>query len=193
MKKNKKTKAWQILSSKTVHKNPWYCVKHEKFLLPSGKKGNYYVIDTGNSSFVIPIKKGKIIFVKQYRYPLKQRTLELPNGAIGKDNTPLQTAKDELREEAGYKSGSIKRIGKFSSISGITSEICFVYLAKNLEFTGQELETSEMEAKMKTVEVEIKRAYKMIGDGKIIDGQTIAALSLARKILLNSNGTVSKL
>lgn len=183
MKKNKKIKNWQTLSSRTVHKNPWYCVKHEKFSLPSGKKGDYYVIDTGNSSFVVPIKKDKIIFVKQYRYPLKQRTLELPNGVIEKGSTALQTAKYELKEEAGYQSKSIKRIGKFSSISGITSEICFVYLAKDLKFVGQKLEDSEKEAKMKVVEVEIKMAYKMIDDGKIIDGQTIAALSLARNIL----------
>ncbi|MEA1926143.1 MAG: NUDIX hydrolase [Patescibacteria group bacterium] len=187
MKKNKKTRNWQTLSSKTVHKNPWYCVKHEKFSLPSGKKGNYYVIDTGNSSFVVPVRKDKIIFVKQYRYPLKQRTLELPNGVIGKGNTPPQTAKNELREETGYQSGSIKKIGKFSSISGITSEICFVYLAKDLEFVGQKLEDSEKEAKMKVVEIGIKEAYKMINDGKIIDGQTIASLSFARKILLNSS------
>jgi len=185
MKKDKKN-SWKQISSQIVHKNPWYQVRKDGFILPSGKEGKYYIMDTYGAVFIIPVKDGKIIFVKQYRYPLKKWTLELPNGGIKENTTSLLTVKEELREEVGYKSQSIKRIGKFSSISGVSSEICFVYLATDLMFVGQELEESELEAGLKVVEIGIKKVYRIVDKGKFLDGQTIAALALARNRLLTT-------
>ncbi len=180
---NSKKKTWEQISSQIVHKNSWYQVRKDKIISPSGKEGKYYVMDTNGSVSIIPIKDNKIIFVKLYRYPLKKWSLEIPKGGIKKDSTSIITAKQELREETGYKSRIIKKIGKFSPISGISSEICFVYLATNLISVGQKLENTELEAGLKIIEIEIKKAYKMIDAGKFLDGQTIAALSLAKNKL----------
>jgi len=178
--KKRKLKPWTTLSSEIVHQNKYYAIRHDEFVLPNGKTGNYYIYDREASVFIIPIKKGKIIFGKQFRYPIKKWSIEVPGGAVKDGYTFLQAAKEELREEAGYL-GKLKRIGKFIPYNGISRETCMVFLATDLEFIGTNLEDSEV---IQNLEIEISKAYEMIEKGKITDGMTISALAIARKYLL---------
>src|SRR5436190_8342671 len=45
----------------------------------------------------------KIILVKQYRYPVKQFTYEIPAGKLGPHESPLACVRRELEEETGYR------------------------------------------------------------------------------------------
>jgi len=172
---------WKTLSSKVIHQNKWYRVLHNKFETPNKKIGNYYIVKTNGSSIVIPIKSNKIILEKQYRYPLKKWAIELPCGSVKRGSNYLKTAKEELKEELGYKAKSIKKIGLFAPYDGVSSEICVVFLATDLKFIGENKEETEW---IKTFEIEIKKIYKMVEQGKIIDGMTLAALALVQKKLL---------
>jgi|WetSurMetagenome_2_1015567.scaffolds.fasta_scaffold374957_2 ADP-ribose pyrophosphatase len=171
---------WKTISSKIVHRNPWWQLKKDIYKTHTGKKGVYYVIDIKESVFVIPIKGNKIIFEKQYRYPIKKWTIELPGGSVKPGSTARKTAVDELREELGYKA-RLERLGKFVPYNGISSEICSVFLATDLKFVGVDQEETEY---INPIEIDIRKAYKMIEGNKIIDGMTIAALHIARKKLL---------
>ena len=153
----------------------------DNFKTHTGKKGKFYFIDIKESSFIIPVKGNKILFEKQYRYPIKKWTIELPGGSVKKGSSARKAAEDELREELGYKAGKLERLGKFVPYNGVSSEICSVYLATDLKFVGADQEETEY---IDPVEIEVKQAYKMVEDNKIIDGMTIAALCLARKRLL---------
>ena len=172
---------WKTLSSKIIHKNKWYQIRHNKFETQDKIKGNYYILETRGSSMIIPVKGNKIILEKQYRYPINKWTIELPAGSVKKNFNYLKTAKAELEEELGYKAGSLKMIGKFLPYNGISSEVCKVFLAERLKYVGAKNEASEL---IKPIEVGIKRIYEMIDRGEIMDGMSIAALSLARKLLL---------
>jgi ADP-ribose pyrophosphatase len=171
---------WKTISSKIVHKNPWWQLRKDIYKTHTGKKGVYYIIDIKESVFIIPIKGNKIVFEKQYRYPIKKWTIELPGGSVKKDASAKKAAEDELREELGYRA-RFERIGKFVPYNGISSEICSVFLATDLKFVGADQEETEY---INPVEIDIRKAFKMIEEKKIIDGMTIAALHIARKKLL---------
>ncbi len=160
-------------------------MSHEKFITPTHVEGNYFIIhikETDRSVFIVPIKKAKIIFTYQYRYTLKQWTLELPGGGQEKGYTALAAAKRVFEEELGYTAKSWKKLGVYTPWSGLCAEQCTVFLADNLEKTKQKLEDTEHGLKIKGIP--IFKAYQMFDDGKIADCQTIAALSFARKYLL---------
>lgn len=175
-------KRWKTISSKEVFRCPWYFINEEKFKLPDKTTGIYYVVNTLDSVFVVPVTHdNKILFIKQYRYPVDEFYYELPAGGIEKGDSALTAAKKELEEETGYKGKCFKKIGTYAPMNGLCKEICNVYIAQDLEKTKQKLETTEF------IEVEaitIKKAYKMIGENKIQCGMTLAAMSLARKYLL---------
>src|SRR6266567_1221174 len=108
--KNAKLKPWTTISTEIAHENKWYKIRHEKFILPNEEIGSYYVFDNKSAVFVVPIKDGKIVLEKQYRYPTKTWTIEVPGGGVREGGTQLATAKEELLEEVGYR-GKLKRIG----------------------------------------------------------------------------------
>lgn len=179
-----KKKKFKKTKSAIVHKNPWWRVRKDDFEFPDGKKGKYYIVDIKGGSFVIPVKDGKIIFARQYRYPIDRYTLELPNGCIKEGYSALKAAQEELIEEVGYKANKIKKIGTFSTSTGVSSEVCHVYLAEEIELVGEEPEDVEVGFEMESVEIGVKKAYKMLDNGEIFCGQTMAALALARKHLI---------
>ena len=96
-------------------------------------------------------------------------------------NKIKERALKELHEEVGYKTDNIQQIGQFSSINGLMDEYMHVFVARDLEFIGQKLESSE--EGMEVVEIEISKAYVMAENGEIKDGQTLAALMLAKKYI----------
>jgi ADP-ribose pyrophosphatase len=176
----KSKKPWTTLSSKEAYKNPRYRIIHDKFILPNGKIGDYFFIDKKYSAFVIPVLDGKIIMEKQYRYPIRKWSVELPGGDTKDGHSTLETAKEELREELGY-TAKFRKIGNFVPYNGVSREICTAYLATDLKFVGKDLEETEV---IKEIEIPIKEVFAMLDNGKITDGMTIAALTLARKYLI---------
>ncbi len=154
MKKNKGR--WKTISSEIVHKNPWYKIRKDEVIFPGGKKGEHFSVRFGKGVYIVPVKNNKIVFIKQYRYIFNDWFLESPAGGVG-ESLVIKAARKELREETGYKAGSIKQVGKFCSANGLIKEEIYVFIAKDLEFVGKELEASEYG--MKTVEIEMEKAY----------------------------------
>ena len=124
---------------------------------------------------VIPITKdNEIIFVRQYRYAVGEELLEIPAGKLdfeGED--PLSAAKRELREETGAVAKTIKYLGVYYGSPAIMGEKIYMYLAKDLEFTSQELDEDEF---LEVEKIPLKDAVKAVLDGKITDGKTQAAI-----------------
>lgn len=176
-------KRWKTLKSKRVFSCPWYHVNEDDFELPNKKIGKYFITHTKPSVMILPLTTdNKIIFIKQYRYPVNHIHMELPAGSIEKGETAPKAAKKELEEEAGFITKNIKEIGKFAPINGLSSEICHVFLAKKLVKTKQKLDPTEL---IEVKKFSIEKAYKMVDENKIECGMTLAALSLARKYLEN--------
>ena len=185
MGKKIKEKIWQTLSSKVVHKNPWFHVAHDTFVTPVQTIGNYYVIHSNGGSnksvLIIPILDGKILLTRQYRYVAKKRQIELPGGGVKPEHTSVRAAREELEEELGYKAKKLIKVGSYRPYSGPLPEITSVYIASDLVETTQHLE--ETEIGLTIMSVTVSDVYDMIADGRINDGQTIAALAIARKHL----------
>lgn len=175
-------KRWKTIKSKRVFHCKWYDVIKNDVELPTKEKIEYFVVKTTPSVFIVSVTKDKkIIFVRQYRYPIDRFSLELPAGNSDGQNY-LKAAKRELEEEAGYTAKKIERIGKFVPYNGVGSEVCFVYLARDLQKTKPKPEKTEF---FEIIKMPIKKAYRMAENNLINDGMTLASLAIARKHFKN--------
>lgn len=172
---------FKTLSSKIVHKNPWFSISHERFEISKNKIGDYFLFNNLDASIIIPLKNDKIIFVKQFRFPTKKWSLELPCGGGEEKLNVKQNALKELAEETGYQAKKIKNIGKFYPIPGRSGYSCSIFLATDLKFIGEKHEETEQ---IKLVELSKKETYKSVSEGKITDGLTLSALAIAKELLL---------
>ncbi|HZS46092.1 MAG TPA: NUDIX hydrolase [Blastocatellia bacterium] len=123
---------------------------------------------------------GSVILVRQYRYPIKRLSLEIPAGRIEHGQSPLDTARRELEEETGYIASKMYLISAFFPTPGYCEEKLFVYLATDLTQTQQNLEFDE---DIELVRLTLDQARSLVYSGEIDDAKTIIALLQADRII----------
>ncbi len=123
-------KHFKKLSEEIIHQNPWFTYKKDVFEDPEGEKSDHYYGLGPGSVLVIPIlSDGRIVLISQYRYLTEGQQIEFPGGAIDENETPLDTAKRELKEETGCEAGEIVNIGIFYPMLAGWKGVCHVFLA----------------------------------------------------------------
>jgi ADP-ribose pyrophosphatase len=148
-----------------------YC---DEVKLPNGKHSTREYFSHPGASAILPfIDKNKIILVKQYRYPIRQITYEIPAGKMDKGESPLKCIKRELREETGYTAKTIKKILSFYPTPAFSNEILHIFSAFNLK---QGIISPDEDEFLSNVIIDFNKAIDMIYSGEIIDSKTIIAL-----------------
>jgi ADP-ribose pyrophosphatase len=166
---------FKLIKSQILFKGKVFDHQVDEIQYDSGNIGIREVAVHPGGAVVIPIKDdGKIILVKQFRYPLQTTLIELPAGKLEKGEDPLKCAVRELEEETGYSAEEIKKIGEIYTAPGYCTEILHIYSAKGLRPGNHHRE--EGEQGMEIIELTLEEIEKMIISGKINDAKTIAGI-----------------
>ncbi len=175
---------WKKLNSKVVYKNPWITVKEDKVIQPDGKKGIYGVVYlSGGVGIIALTPKKEIYLVGEWRYAINKFVWSLPSGMVEKNEKFLETAKNELEEEAGVKAKKWKCLGTNYESTGVLNQKIKYYLATDLTEVGQKLEGTEKG--MKVIKIPLKKAVELIKQNKILDGLAIIGIFKAIEYLKN--------
>ncbi len=127
---------------------------------------------------VLAVKENQIILVKQFRYPNRIETLEIPAGKLEKDEEPKICAFRELEEETNYRAKDMKRIMKVLPSPGYTSEWLYLYEAIDFQEVNDSLDGDEDEF-IDIVHMDIEEAYQKVLNGTIVDAKTVIAIMYA--------------
>lgn len=166
---------YSLVSTKIISQNPYWSYKLDKYVLPDLSEGDYHYVETPGSVMVIPkTNDDKFIMVKQFRYLNQKVSIEFPGGGIKPQIGELQSAINELSEEAGISSNSITKVGEFNPFNGVTNEICNVYLAQELQFHHANPDNSE---EFDIVRLDAEQINELIKTNEIWDGMTLASWS----------------
>ena len=141
--------------------------------LPNGNFSEREIVLHKECSAVLAVHDKKIIFVRQYRYPINNYSLEIPAGISEEGETPEACARRELEEETGMIASDLKFLFNIHSSIGFCNELINIFLAENLKIGKQNLDPDEF--------LEIEKyfpedALSMIKSGKITDAKTVAAV-----------------
>lgn len=171
---------WNKLDQETIFKNDHWEYNLDKFEIESGHIGEYHYVHSPGSTMVIPFtSENSILLVNQFRYLNQKESLEFPCGSVEDGLTLEENALKELREESGM-SGTLKRIGEFSPYTGVSDEICTVFMATNLITSPLEKDITE-EFELFTFSIE--QFESLIKRNKIWDGLTLSAWLLIKNYL----------
>ena len=124
----------QKVSSQDVFDGTLLHVKKDTVRLPNGNIAYREWIKHPGASAVLPVTpEGRLIFVRQYRYPIQQVTLEIPAGKLDAEGEdPLDCAKRELSEETGYQAEKYTFLTKLATTVGFSNEFIYIYAAEGL-------------------------------------------------------------
>ena len=135
------------------------------------------VVHHPGSSVIVPVfDDGTIALVRQYRHPARRYLLEAPAGTLRRQEDPEAGAARELEEELGLVSGRLEKLSEFFVSPGFCEEKMWVYLARQLTETQQQLDEDEV---IEVVRLPFSQALGMITTGEIEDAKTIIGVMLA--------------
>jgi len=141
----------------------------------------YTVLFNKPNGAILPLDKdGTVWFVEQYRIGAQAILLELPAGVLKPGEDPEECALRELREETGKSAQSLIKLGQFFMAPGYTTEEMHVYLARDLSENPLQQDDDEF---LQLVGIPLENVQRLIRDGRLIDGKSLATLLLAQPYL----------
>jgi ADP-ribose pyrophosphatase len=131
----------------------------------------YEIADTPDAVAIVALDaEGRIVLVRQRRVATGTKLLELPAGLIDQGETPIETARRELREETGLRGGRWRELAAFWTSPGFMNERVTVFAAAGLEEgepepdEGEELEVVRWSlAEVKARIGELEDATTLVG------------------------------
>ncbi len=139
---------------------------------------------------ILPIlDEGRIVMIRNHRLTVGRELWELPAGTRETGEEPIETARRELEEEAGFRAARVVPLIEFYTSPGICTELMHAFVATDLSPVGQRLESGERIAVETLSTAEVRR--RLVA-GEFKDGKTIAVLGTYFARLGLSNDTTDR-
>lgn len=172
---------WEILGSRSVHKNPILELLHEEIRTPKGDESPWTVVSILDGVAVAPIHEdGSVTMIRQYRHAVGDWMWEFPAGRVEPNEEVELGGRRELAEEVGLKAGVMKNRGHIFPLAGICRHRIHFFEARELTETSMALETFEDLTVERLTRADLRR---LITSDQLTDGialSMIARLDLAK-------------
>lgn len=170
------------LTEKTVRKNVVFDgkiirVRCDDALLPTGKPCRREVVEHPGGACVLYVREGKVLLVRQFRYPYMEETLEIPAGKLNPGEDPARTAARELAEETGWQPASVEHMFTIYPTPGYSAEKIYIYRAHGVREGQVHPDEDEF---VTAAFYPIDEVLSMIEKGEIKDAKTIIAVMSLR-------------
>ena len=156
-------------------------VYRDRVRLPNGGESEREWIDHPGAAAVVPLlDDGRVILVRQFRYPVGAEFIEVPAGKLDYvGERPEDVAYRELEEETGWRAGGLTSLGAYHMAIGYCNEVIHCYLAHDRVEVGSKLNEDEF---LEVMYVPFDEALDMVADGRITDVKTVVSLLRAESI-----------
>lgn len=131
---------WQTLQETIIYDAmPWVRLSSEHVRLPSGVEiEDFYRVDINPYVMMFAITDDQeVIFVEHYKHGPQAVSVELPAGYVDAQESPLDAAQRELREETGYESRQWTDLGRQFIDGNRGCGWVYSFLAQKCRQTGQ--------------------------------------------------------
>lgn len=146
----------------------------------SGRPIDREIVRHPGAVIIVPLIAGdsgdELVFVRQLRVAPDVSLLELPAGTLERGENPFGCAARELEEETGFRAATVTALGRFYTSPGMSDEVMHAFVARDLSAVGQSLEDDE---DIEVVRVPAKSVHRLLLEGDLVDGKSLAALLLA--------------
>jgi len=168
----------ETLNSERVFQGKVFNIERDRVKMPNGRTVDVDVVRHAKSVVIAPVPEpGKIVLIRQFRYPINRFLWELPAGSVDSGEAPEQAARRECHEEIGLVPGTVIRLTALYPTPGYCDEEMIFFRVSNLEPSEEKAhvdEDEDIEAKT----FELRDAREMVRRGEIVDMKTIVALTL---------------
>jgi 8-oxo-dGDP phosphatase len=125
---------WPVSATRQLTDGRIVRVRRDQVRMPDGESVSREVVEHPGAVAIVALDdSGQVLLIRQYRHPVGRKLWEIPAGLRDVDGEPpLETARRELLEEAGYLAADWQVLADYFSSPGISSERLRVFLARDL-------------------------------------------------------------
>ena len=166
----------ETLSSRRVYEGAIVKLRVDRVRMSSGHEAVREVVEHSGAVTIVAVdREGRVLLVRQHRYPTGRSLLELPAGTLERDEEPEACAARELEEETGFRVGRLQRLGGFFVAPGYSTEYLQAYLATDLEPGSAGGDDDE---DIEALALPLAEVLRLVDAGELEDAKSLAALFL---------------
>lgn len=155
-------------------------VRRDNVLLPDGSQATREYIQHPGAVAVIPIlDDGRLVMVRQHRYPIASILLEWPAGKLDVGEHSLACGMRELREETGYTAREWAFAGRIHNAAAYSTEILWLWFARGLSAGSRQLDVGEF---VETVQLSEAELDALDARGELTDVKTLIGLHWLKQV-----------
>ncbi|MCC9153460.1 NUDIX hydrolase [Streptomyces parvulus] len=161
---------WEVRGTATPFRGKKTSVRTDDVVMPDGSVVTRdYQVHPGSVAVVALDGEGRVLVIKQYRHPVRERLWEIPAGLLDvPGENPLHAAQRELYEEAHVKAEDWRVLTDVYTTPGGCDEAVRIFLARNLsEAEGARFEVEDEEADMELARVPVADLVRGVLAGEL--------------------------
>ncbi len=172
---------FKVIGSRELARHGRVALLADEVVWPDGTESTYGVLQQPEAALVVALSHQDTTFlVRQWRHSWAADAWELPAGTAEEGESPAQTARRELVEEAGLEASRWDSLGT-ARATAISTMRFHIWLARGLTRVDRRPEIYEQD--MLVRELPLAEALALASDGTIQHAGSIAALFRAQRLL----------
>lgn len=164
-----------FVSSRSIFRSSRFDLLSETFATSDGLVERPVIHHPGAVAILAQPDADSLVMVRQYRYPIRHWTLEIPAGTRVPGEPAVVTAARELREEAGFSATRLDEVMRFFPAVGVSDEEMVLFRAHGLADVPAAPEHGELVARLI---VPLDDLPRLAVAGELCDAKTLIALAL---------------
>lgn len=163
----------KVIKSEEIYDGKIVNLRVDDVVLPDGRRAKREIVTHSGAVAVLPIYKGTIYFVKQFRIASGCLLTEIPAGLLEDGETPCAAAVRECQEEIGLRPLKLAKLGEILPTPGYCTEKIVLYKATDFLWDPHEEDPDEF---IKIIKIPLATVKALYLRGFFRDGKTVAAL-----------------
>ena len=166
----------RVIGSRRVYDGRVIRVEVDEVEEPGGVRAVREVVRHQGSVAILPVHAdGRIVLVRQYRYPVDRFVWEIPAGRRDVGETPAAAAARELEEEVGLRPARLELLCAYDTSPGFCDEVMHLFRAEELAEVPRRPDDDER-IEIGTFSLDVVQAMILAGD--VRDAKTLLAVTM---------------
>jgi hypothetical protein len=164
----KKNGPWVIKETKRIYEDEFIKVDEDEVVRPDGEPGTYSTVRVKPGVIRLAIDNENYVYLtKQFRYALGQDSIEVVCRAVEENESALEAAKREVREEVGIEGSEWADMGTVDLETSIVNCRTSLFIVRDLRHVETDRDPTES---MKTLKMSLDKAVAMVMNSEITHG-----------------------